>query len=112
MLCKSCIVLSNASTEALRDVEASSHIIKLQSFINFPALHCFEILQMLETSPVHIFSGSLTVECAVHPPSKSVAAMPDKALVRSIFLSNLTFANSKFIRWLHCFFLIHSGDLC
>jgi hypothetical protein len=30
--------------------------------------------------------------------TKRVAAMPDEATARSIFLSNLTFANSKFIR--------------
>ena len=52
--------------EALLDTEASSKIIKLQSFINFPALLCFEILQMLETSSVYIFSGSLNVEWAVN----------------------------------------------
>jgi len=38
------------------------------------------------------------VEWAVRPPSKSVAAIPDEATARAIFLSNLTFANSKFIR--------------
>ena len=53
---------------------------------------------MLETSSVHIFSVSLNVEWAVDPPSKSVAAMPDEAAARAIFLSNLTFANSKFIK--------------
>ena len=46
---------------------------KLQSFINFPALLCFEILQMLETSLVHILSGHLNVEWAVRPSSKSYA---------------------------------------
>ena len=54
---------------------------------------------MLETSSVNILSGHLNVEWAVRPPSKSVAAMPDEATARAIFLkSNLTFANSKFIR--------------
>ena len=53
---------------------------------------------MLEKSSVHIFSGSLTVEWAVRPPSKSVAAMPDEATARAIFLSTITFANSKLIR--------------
>ena len=54
---------------------------------------------MLETSSVHIFSGCLNVEWAVHPPSKSMAAMPDEVTARAIFLKlNLTFANSKFIR--------------
>ena len=38
------------------------------------------------------------MEWAVRPPSKSVVAMPDEATARTIFLSNLTFANSKFIR--------------
>ena len=53
---------------------------------------------MLETSSVHIFSGSLNVEWAIRLPSKSEAAMPDEATARAIFLSNLTFVNSKFIR--------------
>ena len=53
---------------------------------------------MQETSSVHIFSVSLNVEWAVRPPSKSVAAMLDEATARAIFLLNLTFANSKFIR--------------
>ena len=53
---------------------------------------------MLETSSVHILSGHLNVEWAVRPPSKSVAAMPDEATAGAFFLSNLTFANSKFIR--------------
>ena len=50
---------------------------------------------MLETSSVHIFRGSLNVEWAVRPPSKSVAAMPDEATARTIFFID---SNSKFIR--------------
>ena len=63
----------------------TSQIIKLQSFINFPALLCFEILQMFETSSVHIFSGILNVEWAVRPPSKSVTAMPYEPTAKAIF---------------------------
>ena len=64
-------------------------ICKLQSFINFPELLCFEILQILETSSVHIFIGSLNVEWAVRPSSKSVAAMPDEATAKAIFFNQI-----------------------
>ena len=53
---------------------------------------------MLDTSSVRIFSGSLNVKWTVRPHSQSVAAMPDEATARSISLTNLTFAHSKFIR--------------
>ena len=95
----------------LRLYETQTHhpkIWKLQSFTNFPALLCFEILQMLETPSVHIFSGGLNVEWAVRPHSKSLAAMPDEAKARTFVLSNLILL---IVNLLEIFYLCLQGHL-
>ena len=70
-------------------------ICKLQSFINFPALLCFKILQMLETSSVHIFIGSLNVGSPTFQKRGCYAGRSD---CKGNFLKSfLTFVNSKFI---------------
>lgn len=90
-------VLSSASTDVLFDMVASSQTINEHSRINFPVLLCLETLQTLLLSSVAIFKGSLNVECAVRPPSKSVAAMPDDATANAIFPVDLTFFKSRLI---------------
>lgn len=49
----------------------------------------------MKSSKYCAFSGSLNVECAVLPPSKSVAAIPDEATANAIFPFDRTLAKIR-----------------
>ena len=51
---------------------------------------------MLQTELTSISIGILNRECAVRPPSRRVAAMPDEAMARAIFPADLTLAKTVF----------------
>ncbi|GBL92209.1 hypothetical protein AVEN_91540-1 [Araneus ventricosus] len=84
VLLRSRIILSNASSEVLCDNITSSLTINEQFLNNLAVLLCFEMLRTLISS-LQTFNGSLNVACAVLPPSKSVAVIPEDATAKGDF---------------------------
>ena len=89
LLQTSCSVRFTASKLSLLIMGHSSHTIMFV-FLNNSAV--FEFFSKLQTSLSFTVRGILNLECAVLPPGRRVAAIPDDATATAIFPVLLTIA--------------------
>lgn len=73
----------SASSDFLCAIVHSSQTMSLHCINNFPIALDREILHV-GVSIVFKLSGNLTAECAVRPPSRRVAAIPDDANAKAM----------------------------
>jgi len=94
-------VQSNASKQYLFVIGASSQIMAAATLISFARSFCFFIMEM-EFGCTS--KRKLNRECAVLPPSKNVAAIPDDGLLRQFFhyFSKLQLMLDKGMFYLFC----------
>lgn len=76
-------VVSKSCRRCLCAIGASSHMMSLECLINLARISCTEMVDVLECGSM--CSGNLNVECAVVPPVRSWAAMPEVATGRTTF---------------------------